>query len=122
MTRGDPESTTGQRLQHPTWLTEGCPAWCTREHRQLDHPDDRYHRSEASIVPGVVAARPSVPISASLQGLDLVVWLGRYVGEAVEWVVIEPIERREPRLVLTVETARSLVQHLSGQLTRLQPR
>ncbi|WGL53033.1 hypothetical protein P5P86_04220 [Nocardioides sp. BP30] len=122
MTRRDPEPATDDQPQHPTWLTEGCPPWCTGEHGQLDHPDDRYHRSEASIVPGVVAARPVAPVTASLQGLDLVAWLGRYVGESVEWVVIEPIDRREPRLVVTAETARSLVQHLTAQLTRLQPR
>lgn len=116
MTRRDPEPVMGGDPQHPSWLRERCPGWCSRDHQQHDHPEDRYHQSEASVVPGVVSTRPIIPVTESLEGLDLVAWMGRYVGDAVEWVVIEPIERREPRLVVTVETARALVKRLSEQL------
>ena len=119
MERRDPiAGPAGEGRRPPTWLTEECPAWCTREHREQDHAEDRYHRSEASIVPGVLAVRPTVPLTDSLEGLDLVTWLGRYVGTTVDWLAIEPIERREPRLVMTVETAHRLVRCVSEQLDR----
>jgi hypothetical protein len=117
MKRRDPA---GDDPRLPSWLTEQCPSWCARDHREHDHPEDRYHQSEASLLPGVVAARQAIPFTASLEGIELVAWLGRYIGEGVDCVVIEPAERREPRLVVTVETAHSLVRHLSEQLARHQ--
>lgn len=118
MTRRDPQPATGDQPQQPTWLSERCPSWCSREHDQRDHPEDRYHQSEPCVVPGVVATGHTIPVTESLEGLDLVTWMGRYVGDSVDWMVIEPIEQREPRLVVSVETARSLVQRLSEQLSR----
>ena len=100
----------------PTWLAEGCPAWCAREHLEDDHPEDRYHHSEPSLVPAVAAAADTVPVTASLESMTLVVWLGRHVGTSLVWVAVEPAERREPRLVLTEESARALHEHLGRQL------
>ena len=100
----------------PTWLTEACPSWCVREHREQDHPDDRYHQSETSFVPVVAAVRDTVPITASMQGIDLTVWMGRYVGESLVWVVIEPDGARTPRLILSAESASSLNSQIGAQL------
>jgi hypothetical protein len=120
MKRSDPiDGPIGDTAHSPTWLTEECPAWCAREHREHDHPEDRYHRSEPSIVPGIVAVRETVPVTDSLEGLDLIIWLGRYVGTTVTWLTIEPIERREPRLTMTTETARMLGYRVVEQTDRL---
>lgn len=117
MTRRDNEPTAGRR-EHPTWLAERCPDWCVRDHAEDDHPDDRYHQSEGSLVPGVVATRFAIPLTAALERLDLITWIGRYAGEREDWLVIEPTVQREPRLMITLETARGLVEQLSQQLAR----
>jgi hypothetical protein len=102
----------------PTWLTEPCPPWCARDHREQDHPEDRYHQSAASIAPVIASTLPTVPLTASLEPIDLVVRIGRYVGDLAEWVAIEPLELVQPRLVLTVESTRQLVRHIDEQLAR----
>ncbi|MCL2542283.1 MAG: hypothetical protein FWE71_07485 [Nocardioidaceae bacterium] len=102
----------------PTWLVEECPSWCVRDHRESDHPEDRYHHGEASLVPVVLARDRFVPASASLEATDLVVCRGRHVGDAVEWVVIEPAESPQPRLVLTRESAGSVARALEEQLRK----
>jgi len=118
MTRRDDEPTPSHQREQPTWLREQCPGWCVRVHREDDHPEDRYHQSEGSVLPGVVATHPTIPLTASMEGLDLIIWAGRYVGESDAWLVIEPTERREPRLLVTVETAHGLVKQLAEQLAR----
>ena len=118
MTRRDPDQAMDDGQRRPTWLTERCPDWCTREHVESDHPEDRFHQSEATFVPAIVSVRDTVPVTASLAGLDLTVWIGRYVGDIVEWAVIEPVEQRHPRLVLSVESARALTHGLAEQLER----
>lgn len=118
MTRHDDEPTTSHQREQPEWPAEPCPGWCVREHDRLDHPDDRYHQSEASLVSGEAATRFTIPLTASLEELDLVVWVGRYAGECDDWLVIEPTEQPEPRLLITLETARGLLDQLSEQVTR----
>jgi len=102
----------------PSWLNEDCPTWCVREHREQDRPDDRYHFSEASTVPVIAFAELSVDVAASMHGLDLVVWVGRYLGETLEWVVIEPARERDPHLILSVESAGFLRDKIGEQLSR----
>lgn len=101
----------------PIWLTETCPSWCVREHHEQDFPDDRYHRSEPSSFPAIVVAGPGIHLTAFMHGLDLVVWIGRYVEERVDWMVIEPAEQRDPHLVLTVESAALLLDQIALQLS-----
>lgn len=103
----------------PTWLDEPCPPWCVRTHREDDHPEDRYHQSEPSLFAGVAGDGDQVPMTASLSPMTLGVRLGRHVGEAAAWVVIESLESRHPRLVLTAEAAVALRQGLEHQLARL---
>ncbi|MCR1785860.1 hypothetical protein KVF89_25215 [Nocardioides carbamazepini] len=69
----------------------------------------------------MVAMEDTIPVTASLQGTDLQVWLGRHIGDTLTWVVIEPDERREPRLVLSAESAITLVQRLGVQLAQVAP-
>lgn len=39
------------------WQTEPCPPWCTQDHRDDDHPDDRYHDSAVTRVPVILIER-----------------------------------------------------------------
>ncbi|MFT4286364.1 DUF6907 domain-containing protein [Nocardioides sp.] len=100
----------------PSWLTEACPAWCAREHREADHPEDRYHQSEPAIVPVIASLAPLVPVPASFEPADLVVRRCRYVADAVEWLAVETLEAAHLRLVLTLESARRLVRAVADQV------
>lgn len=100
----------------PTWLVEPCPSWCARTHEENDHPEDRYHQSEPSILPALVGAADTVPVTDSFESLDLLVRRGRYVGQPLEWVLIEPMEAIRPRLLLTIESARLLLPRLAEQI------
>lgn len=107
------------RSSTPTWLDEPCPSWCARAHREDDHPEDRYHQSEPSFFTGVAGTGDEVPLTASLTPLTLGIRIGRHLGEQSAWVVIEPLEARHPRLVLTEDAALDLRQRLTQQLRRL---
>lgn len=100
----------------PSWLDESCPAWCTREHREEDHPDDHYHQSEATVVPAVAGPGDTVPLTASLTATTLGVRVGRHVGDDLTWLVVEALEAPRPRLVLTAESAGALHRALEAQL------
>lgn len=102
----------------PSWQRAPCPGWCARTHHEDDHVEDRYHQSEPSFVPVLVATQPTVPVTESLQPVDLVVRIGQYVDELVEWVAIEPIDLPQPRMVVTLESAHTLARALAEQLER----
>ncbi len=97
----------------PRWLAEPCPAWCTREHRDADHPEDRYHQSEASIVVGVQRTGPETSGRAPL---ELAIWIGSDVDADAEWLTLEALEHAVPRIRLTIETATALRDQLDHQL------
>jgi hypothetical protein len=120
MTRPDSDHSADAAPARPSWLAEPCPRWCRREHHEQDHAEDRYHQSEATAFPAIVAVEPSVPATASLEALALVVWIGRYAGEFEEWAVIEPVEQREPRMVMTADSAAALARTLTAQLRDLR--
>ena len=108
----------GDRMMapRPTWLTETCPSWCVREHHEQDFPDDRYHRSEPSTFPAIVVTGPGVHLTDLMHGLDIVVWVGRYVDELVDWMVIEPAEYRDPHLIITVDSSALLLDQIALQV------
>ncbi len=101
-----------------TWLTAPCPIWCARAHEQADHPEDRYHRSEPSYVAALAAVERTVPVLDALTATDLLVRVGQYIDDPIAWVAIEAAEDPEPRLVLTLESARLLAWALQEQLRR----
>lgn len=74
------------------WQSEPCPAWCTQQHRDDDHPEDRFHDSVATRVPMVFAERDheagpgrwahtpgeiSIVTSRHAETSDVVVFIGR---------------------------------------------
>lgn len=120
--RDDGAPAAGARAARPPWLAEPCPPWCTRAHAADDHPEDRYHQSEPSIVPVVAGAADAVPVTTSLRAMTLTVRLGRYAGDERTWLLIEPLEDLRPRMVLAADDARALLQALHGQLAALTRR
>jgi hypothetical protein len=100
----------------PSWLGEPCPRWCVREHHEDDHPEDRYHQGEASYLPVVAGRTDTIPMTSSLTADELVVRRGRHLGEAVDWLAIESDDLRGLRLLLTVESARTLAAGLAHRL------
>lgn len=109
----------GPRAARPAWPGEPCPPWCTREHTAGDHPEDRYHQSEPSILPVVAGSGDTVPVTASLRPLTLAVRLGRHSGDDRTWLVVEALEEPRPRIVLTADAARLLLGALVEQLDAL---
>lgn len=103
----------------PTWLRGACPRWCAREHQESDLPDDRYHQSDPTLVPAILVVEDGVPVTKFFRGANMVVWVGRYDDDLLDWIAIEPTEERTPSLVLTAESARLMtraVEHQLGQL------
>ncbi|TNM42800.1 hypothetical protein FHP29_07300 [Nocardioides albidus] len=102
----------------PSWLTTPCPSWCRRAHGEDDHPEDRYHQSESTILVAVAGSGDTVPVSASLVPVTLVVRVGQY-PDAATWVLVEPAEGRHPRIALSPESARDLAAALLAQVDGL---
>ncbi|HWJ08411.1 MAG TPA: hypothetical protein VNS46_03490 [Nocardioides sp.] len=107
------------RAAWPSWAGGPCPPWCVREHGEDDHPEDRYHQSEPSILSVVAGTGDTVPVTASLRSLTLAVRTGRYAGEELAWLVVEALEGPQPRLLLTADAARALARGLHEQLAVL---
>ena len=116
-TRGRPEPGPWR----PTWLREACPAWCARDHRERDHPEDRYHQSEASVLQVIADVSPSVRSLGTPRWteVELVVRLGQQVGTSTAWFMIEAAEQAQPRLLLTPGSARLLDDEIRVQLESL---
>lgn len=100
----------------PSWLNEECPTWCRREHVEADHAEDRLHVSEAALVPAIAVSERGTHLTTAMHGIDMVVWVGRYVGEAFDWLVIEPAEGRDPHIVVSLDAAVLLVDGATQQL------
>lgn len=74
----------------PSWQADPCPPWCTDEHSERDHPDDRVHRSRSAGVP-VVARRAwfeGEGIRRSAEAADFEVALARVDGEPETWLYV----------------------------------
>ncbi|MEX0428455.1 hypothetical protein AB3X52_12560 [Nocardioides sp. DS6] len=113
-----PEDRPADEKAQPSWQRTPCPQWCARVHEEGDHPEDRYHQSEPTFFPAIVSTHATTPIMDSFEGIDMLARVCQYVDDVVAWVAIEPAERREPRLVLTVESAQLLERGLAAQLAR----
>jgi len=103
--------------ERPRWQSAPCPQWCVRDHREEDHPDDRYHQSEASTI-SVLADTALAVGPPRWAMLELVVRLGRYQEETAAWIRVEAAEQPQPCLLLSVDSARLLGEHLHLQLSR----
>lgn len=93
----------------PSWLHEACPSWCTREHREDDHPEDRIHQDEGVVIAAVVGDAHPTTLTVTARATELVVQRYRPIPHLTPtWVrIVEPEGGRAP-LLLTEETARRL--------------
>lgn len=104
----------------PSWQSDECPPWCTNEHGELDHPDDRVHRSSSVAVP-VIARRTWFEgdhIRRAAEAADVEVALSRVDGERDVWLYVGagPVMSIE----VTAESAQRLVQVMAEALERLR--
>ncbi len=98
--------------------TAGCPAWCRRRHGPRDHADDRLHQSGAILVP-VVQGDPRFGRDDAVRAETLVLRVVQRVDSPTAWLEVAPEEGRSPRLLVTTESARRLVEAMAELLTRL---
>jgi hypothetical protein len=68
-------------------------------------------------VPVLSSTHPEEPRGSTFRAADLTIRVGRFDGEPIDWVAIEPVEPTAPRLVLTTESAGRLAQRVSEELT-----
>ncbi|MBN9240800.1 MAG: hypothetical protein BGO97_13885 [Micrococcales bacterium 70-64] len=100
----------------PTWQLDECPAWCSVEHAEGDHPDDRVHRSPGVAVP-VVARRTSFEGAGIVRGseaAELEVALARVDGESQTWLYAG--EGPRSAIEVTVESAERLAAVIEAVL------
>ena len=102
----------------PSWLAEGCPAWCTREHHEDDHPEDRRHQSDGTLI-AVHESTTAIPVG-SARSVEVAAYLDQPVAEGTCWLRVESLDSPRMRLALTAESARSLAGLLGGLLDRLE--
>ena len=100
----------------PSWQADECPPWCTGEHGERDHPDDRVHRGRSTAVP-VVARRAwfdGEGIRRSAEAVDFEVALSRVDGEPETWLYVGA----GPGLSIevTAESAERLVRAMAEAL------
>ena len=95
-----------------------CPAWCVRDHRSADHPEDRLHQSPPRHAVLVTSA-PSVDPDAAAVAAPVVGRLLQLFGSTEVWVEVAAEEGDEFRVVLTAGSARRLATVLEALLTLL---
>lgn len=103
----------------PSWQREPCPRWCVREHRESDLPLDRYHQGTPWAIPVAMSTDPAEPRTTTFATVEVSVHAGRYVGELVDWVAIEPLGPEPQRLVLTAESAQRLARQITERANDL---
>lgn len=103
----------------PSWLHEDCPSWCTVDHDEADHPDDRKHRNDAKVLPVVLASR--LPGRELPTAAECVVELSRRVGERETWVYVGEAEGAEHRMVLARPSAIRIAEEILAVITAATP-
>ncbi|GAB2460184.1 hypothetical protein GCM10027062_44760 [Nocardioides hungaricus] len=99
-----------------SWLPAPCPAWCTRTHGEDDHPEDRVHQGDGTVLPVVFGRIDPWRLRYVPDAGDLVVRLVRDLpASSPTWVVLADSERGERALVLTRESAGLLRAALPGE-------
>ena len=93
----------------PSWLTSPCPSWCTRPHREHDHPEDRRHQADGVVIPAVLGRVDPGGLSLGAQPGEIVVQRVRDLpASAPTWWVVAESELARTPLVLSHESAARL--------------
>lgn len=98
------------------WQEDDCPAWCTREHRDDDHPEDRRHLGESRAVPVIAQHRElrESGLVEVVEAIELEIGLSRRDGETTTWVYLG--DGRRQHLELSMESARWVWRELGRLL------
>lgn len=104
-----------------SWQTEPCPSWCVREHQDDDHPDDRYHDSDTTVVSAVMADRDRGGGSGSWthETAELAIVTSRYDDSTQLITFIGRDDRPDQHLIMTPESAGRLAQALTRHLSSM---
>ena len=70
----------------PTWQVDPCPDWCTIEHQEHDHPDDRAHRDDGVAVAITIRVRTfEREIVEHVEPVEVILGRWKRDGEAHTW-------------------------------------
>lgn len=74
----------------PTWQRDPCPAWCTAQHSECDHADDRVHHTDGISVSTIGRRRQMVDerLVVTEEEVDLEVGIARDDGQQNTWLYI----------------------------------
>jgi len=98
-----PQASRGAR---PSWLTEPCPPWCTREHHEDDHPEDRIHQDDGVVIPVVLAEIDSATMRPTPRAVELVIRkVGPIADDRSTWISIQETEGPDNYLLLSEQSA-----------------
>lgn len=102
---------------HPSWLDGPCPDWCTRVHRESDHPEDRRHQDDGIVIAAVAGDVGPETLAVRPRSTELTVRRFLLVGQPDRtWWQIEESEGRSGRLILSEESARALLAALADRI------
>lgn len=107
-------------LETAEWQQQPCPAWCTVEHTDHDHPDDRSHRDDGVPVPIVMRTRTVVDGRMADQTAEASLVTGRWQrdGDRELWWSLG-IDG-DASLEVTTESLARVVETLQGLLAEAQ--
>lgn len=112
--RASPES---RGPSQPSWLLGPCPDWCTRTHRESDHPEDRSHQDDGVALAVIAGDLDPETLDIHPRSTELTVRRFLPVDHPHgPWWRIEDSEGRSRRLILSDESARALVAALAARL------
>lgn len=104
----------------PTWLEEKCPEWCTRMHLEDDHPEDRYHQDDGTIVPSIVAVLECRTMRRVAHPEELVIQRSQWPSDPQVWVSVTAMESSTPSLTVAVDCIPLLLAALRARLGNSQ--
>lgn len=108
------------RSQHPAWLVEPCPQWCSVNHNEQTLAPDRRHESHVMVVSAVSRHRrrsADGTIGHVVVAEELDVLLFRDIGEGTSSETWLGIASNADSIELTLESAQRLVVVLGQILT-----
>lgn len=72
----------------PDWLSEPCPAWCSGDHRNQEHPADRRHESAYLVIPIIQPLDGGTAAGDAVEADELNIVAVRRVGARETWVAL----------------------------------
>jgi hypothetical protein len=90
--------------QPPDGHASACPAWCRRDHRAGDGPDDLLHQSDPAHV-AVVHGDPRFAGDEDPRADTVVLRLAQRSGSATVWLEASSEEGRSLHLLVSAESA-----------------